>query len=123
LLAARSLIALAYGLSLLHCSQRWHPDCCFLQLNRLRVPAGSHACENHGHRWNARDGRQHNNRSFALNEEIDLVVRDAGIARQLETSFAEDLKHSTEVTYEAWQSRSLSEKILELFTLPIEEEL
>jgi cardiolipin synthase len=63
------------------------------------------------------------NRSFALNEEIDLVVRDAGVARQLETSFAEDLKHSTEVTYEAWQSRSLSEKILELFTLPIEEEL
>jgi hypothetical protein len=50
-------------------------------------------------------------------------VRDAGIARQLETSFAEDLKHSTEVTYEAWKSRSLSEKILELFTLPIEEEL
>ena len=63
------------------------------------------------------------NRSFALNEEIDLVVHDAGIARQLETSFAEDLKHSTEVTYEAWKSRSLSEKILELFTLPIEEEL
>ena len=50
-------------------------------------------------------------------------MRDAGIARQLETSFAEDLKHSTEVTYEAWKSRSLSEKILELFTLPIEEEL
>ena len=63
------------------------------------------------------------NRSFALNEEIDLVVHDAGIARQLETSFAEDLNHSTEVTYEAWKSRPLSEKILELFTLPIEEEL
>jgi len=63
------------------------------------------------------------NRSFALNEEIDLVVHDAGIARQLETSFAEDLNHSTEVTYEAWKSRPLSEKILDLFTLLIEEEL
>lgn len=63
------------------------------------------------------------NRSFALNEEIDLVAYDASIGRRLEESFAEDLKHSMEITYEAWKSRPLIEKILEGFTTPIEEEL
>src|SRR6185295_3063695 len=59
------------------------------------------------------------NRSFALNEEIDLVVHDAGIARQLETSFAEDLKHSTEVTYEAWKSRSMRRRSRAQLTEPV----
>jgi cardiolipin synthase len=63
------------------------------------------------------------NRSFALNEEIDLVAYDASIGRRLEESFAEDLKHSMEITYEAWKSRPLIEKILEGFTTPIQEEL
>ena len=63
------------------------------------------------------------NRSFALNEEINLVVYDAHVAAQLGKHFEEDLKHSKEITYQAWNSHPLSEKILELFTLPIEEEL
>jgi len=63
------------------------------------------------------------NRSFALNEEINLAVRDAGIAGQLERAFEEDLKHSRKLTYEEWKSRPWSEKILELFTLPIKDEL
>jgi cardiolipin synthase len=34
------------------------------------------------------------NRSFALNEEINLIVHDATVAGQLEKAFHEDLKHS-----------------------------
>jgi cardiolipin synthase len=63
------------------------------------------------------------NRSFALNKEINLVIYDAGLAGQLDKVFEEDLKHSKKLTYEDWRSRALSEKILELFTIPIREQL
>jgi cardiolipin synthase len=63
------------------------------------------------------------NRSFALNEEINLVVHDAGVAGQLEKAFEEDLKYSKKLTYEDWKSRALTEKILEVFTIPIREQL
>jgi cardiolipin synthase A/B len=62
-------------------------------------------------------------RSLAINEEINLVVYDAGFAGQLEKSFQEDLKYSKKLTYEAWNSRSFVDKILELFSIPIKEQL
>jgi len=63
------------------------------------------------------------NRSFALNQELNLVVHDAAIAGKLERAFDEDLKHSEKLTYQAWKGRPLSEKILELLTIPIKEQL
>jgi cardiolipin synthase len=63
------------------------------------------------------------NRSFALNKEINLIVYDTTIAGQLETIFAEDLKHSKRLTYEAWKSRPMKEKFLEFFTIPLKEQL
>lgn len=62
-------------------------------------------------------------RSLAINEEINLVVYDAAFAGQLEKSFQEDLTHSKKLTYEAWNSRPLIDKILELFSIPIKEQL
>jgi cardiolipin synthase A/B len=62
-------------------------------------------------------------RSLAINEEINLVVYDAAVAQQLEKSFQEDLKYSKKLTYEAWSARPLTDKILELFTIPIKEQL
>ena len=56
------------------------------------------------------------NRSLAINEEINLVVYDTGFAEQLEKSFQEDLKYSKRLTYEAWNSRPLMDKIMELFS-------
>jgi cardiolipin synthase len=63
------------------------------------------------------------NRSFALNEEINLIVHDRTIAGQLEKAFEQDLEHSKRLTYEAWKSRPLKEKLLELFTIPLKEQL
>ena len=40
------------------------------------------------------------NRSFALNEEVNLIVHDAAIAGRLESTFHEDLKHSKKLNYE-----------------------
>jgi cardiolipin synthase len=62
-------------------------------------------------------------RSLAINEELNLVVYDAAFAQQLEKSFQEDLKYSKKLTYEAWDSRPFMDKVLELFTIPIKEQL
>jgi cardiolipin synthase A/B len=62
-------------------------------------------------------------RSLAINEEINLVVYDAAFAGQLEKSFQEDLKHAKKLTYEAWNSRPFIDKVLELFSIPIKEQL
>ena len=63
------------------------------------------------------------NRSFALNQELNLVVHDAAIAGKLERAFEEDLNYSQKLTYEAWKARPFSEKVLELLTIPIKEQL
>jgi cardiolipin synthase len=63
------------------------------------------------------------NRSFALNEEINFIAYDAGVAGELEKAFHEDLKHSKKLDYETWDARPWSEKILELFTIPLKEQL
>jgi hypothetical protein len=42
---------------------------------------------------------------------------------QLEKSFQEDLKFSKKLTYEAWNSRPFIDKILELFSILIKEQL
>jgi cardiolipin synthase len=63
------------------------------------------------------------NRSFALNEEINLIAYDRAVAGELEKAFADDLKHSKKLTYEAWKARPWREKFLELFTIPLKEQL
>jgi len=63
------------------------------------------------------------NRSLGINEEVNLVVYDAGFAAQLEQSFQEDLKYSKKLTYEAWSSRPFTEKILEMITLPAKSQM
>jgi cardiolipin synthase A/B len=63
------------------------------------------------------------NRSFALNQEINLTVYDSGVAHRLEEIFQEDLKYSQQITYEQWQSRSIFERIFEFFEFPIREQL
>jgi cardiolipin synthase len=63
------------------------------------------------------------NRSFALNEEINLIAYDRAVAGELEKAFSDDLKHSKKLTYEDWKARPWREKFLELFTIPLKEQL
>ncbi|HEX9442881.1 MAG TPA: phospholipase D-like domain-containing protein [Candidatus Binatia bacterium] len=62
-------------------------------------------------------------RSLAINEELNLVVYGATFAQQVEKSFQDDLKYSKRLTYEAWNSRPLWDKIMEVFTIPIKPQL
>jgi cardiolipin synthase len=73
--------------------------------------------------WATVGSTNFDNRSFALNEELNLTLYDRSLARQLEQTFAEDLKHARKITYEEWDNRSLKEKFFELFTFPVEEQL
>ncbi|HUD00629.1 MAG TPA: phospholipase D-like domain-containing protein [Candidatus Polarisedimenticolaceae bacterium] len=63
------------------------------------------------------------NRSFALNQEVNLTVHDSAVARRLEEIFREDLKYSEPVTYEQWRSRGIFERLFEFFSFPIKEQL
>jgi cardiolipin synthase len=63
------------------------------------------------------------NRSFRLNEELNLTVYDADFARRLEESFREDLKHSRPYTYLAWSQRPLRERLIEWIVAPIRSQL
>ena len=73
--------------------------------------------------WATIGSTNFDNRSFALNQEINLTVYNREIAQQLERIFADDLKYAERVTYEQWQSRSLYERVMEMFAFPIKEQL
>lgn len=69
--------------------------------------------------WATIGSTNFDNRSFALNEELNLTVYDSAFARRMEEIFHEDIKDSKKITYEAWEARGLKEKFFELFAFPI----
>jgi cardiolipin synthase len=62
-------------------------------------------------------------RSFELNEELNVVVYNADIARRLERVFVQDLAESRPVTYEAWRRRGLVARMLETLSIPLRSQL
>ena len=62
-------------------------------------------------------------RSFALNDELNLVIYDAGVARRLEQVFEKDLSESGVVTYKRWASRGLMSRVLEFLAVPVRDQL
>jgi cardiolipin synthase len=52
-------------------------------------------------------------RSFVHNYEADVIVRDAGFARELERRFQFDLKASVEIDRAQWRRRGAGEKLKE----------
>jgi cardiolipin synthase len=58
-------------------------------------------------------------RSFALNDELNVAVYDAGFAARLERAFADDLAVSSRVTYERWKARGFVARFFELIVIPI----
>lgn len=59
------------------------------------------------------------NLSFAVNDELNIVVYNRGVAQRLEQVFREDIEHSRKITYEAWSKRGLTERLFELIAFPI----
>jgi cardiolipin synthase len=73
--------------------------------------------------WASVGSTNFDNRSFALNEELNLTVYDAGLARRLEAAFEEDLSYASKISYEEWNSRGIGERIFEWFSFPVRDYL
>jgi cardiolipin synthase len=57
-------------------------------------------------------------RSFHLNEEINVFVYDTGFAAQMRESFQRDLERSREYTLAMWNARPVSKRITEWLIKP-----
>ena len=73
--------------------------------------------------WSTVGSTNLDHRSFGLNDEINVVIYDAHVARQLEEIFDRDLAHSRPVTYQAWASRGLTSRVFELLSIPLRKQM
>jgi cardiolipin synthase len=60
--------------------------------------------------WSVVGSTNFDNRSFGLNDEVNLAAFDDRLALRLEEDFARDMAHSRQVTYEQWKRRSIFER-------------
>lgn len=63
--------------------------------------------------WSVVGSTNFDNRSFGLNDEVNLAAIDEGLAARLEEDFARDLAHSHAVDYQEWRRRSIFERMHE----------
>ena len=64
--------------------------------------------------WTVVGSTNFDNRSFGLNDEVNLAVRDAILAERMESDFAHDLLESRAVTLDEWRHRPIAERAPEL---------
>jgi cardiolipin synthase len=60
------------------------------------------------------------NRSFGINDEVNLAIRDDSVAARFENDMALDLVQSRRVSLEEWRHRPLTERATELMGLVFE---
>ncbi|HEY0939801.1 MAG TPA: phospholipase D-like domain-containing protein [Steroidobacter sp.] len=63
-------------------------------------------------RWALLGSTNIDNRSFGLNDEVNLLVLSEALASRLRAAFEEDLSQSTVIDLHAWLNRSWGERIL-----------
>lgn len=71
--------------------------------------------------WSTVGSTNLDNRSFALNDELNLAIYSRAVARRLEEIFAEDLTLSRRVDYRRWRARGAVDRFLELLAAPFRE--
>jgi cardiolipin synthase len=69
--------------------------------------------------WTTIGSTNLDNRSFALNDELNLVVYSRAIGESMEQVFEADLAHARVVDYTAWRHRSPVDRVFELLAAPI----
>lgn len=63
--------------------------------------------------WSSVGSTNFDDRSFQLNDEINVGLLDARLAAQLRAAFAADLRHAKERKFEEWSERSLWHKTVD----------
>ena len=65
-------------------------------------------------RWAVVGSTNFDNRSFGINDEVNLAVRDPSVAMRLEEDHAADLRQSKRVSLQDWRHRPVRERATEL---------
>lgn len=68
--------------------------------------------------WSTVGSTNLDNRSFALNDELNIAIYNRAVGRRLEQVFADDLAHASRVDYRRWRARSAVDRFLELLATP-----
>jgi cardiolipin synthase len=63
--------------------------------------------------WSSIGTMNFDNRSLALNDEVTLMVLDAGVGQKMDSLFLDDLRYSTEITAAEFRRRSWTEHVAE----------
>lgn len=63
--------------------------------------------------WSSVGSTNFDDRSFQLNDEVNIGIIDAQIAAQLKAAFAADLRHARQRQFEEWQNRGLWHKLID----------
>jgi cardiolipin synthase len=63
--------------------------------------------------WSSVGSANFDNRSFALNDEVNVSVQDPGLAQALDRQFELDLKKSNLITLKNWNVRPRGERLVE----------
>ena len=64
--------------------------------------------------WTVVGSTNFDNRSFGINDEVNMAVRDDAVAQRLAADFAVDLRQSQRITLEDWRRRPVTERLTEL---------
>jgi cardiolipin synthase len=70
--------------------------------------------------WSIVGSTNFDNRSFGLNDEVNLAACDASLAVRITEDFERDRAESAPVSYEEWRRRSIFERVHELFGMLLE---
>jgi cardiolipin synthase len=65
-------------------------------------------------RWAVVGSTNFDNRSFGINDEVNLALCDVAVAQRLENDLEADLRQSQRVTLEDWRHRRVTERVTEL---------
>jgi cardiolipin synthase len=70
--------------------------------------------------WSVIGSTNFDNRSFGLNDEVNLAVLDGALAARLEADFAADLAASAAIRMEDWRRRPIGERAFALLARVLE---
>ena len=70
--------------------------------------------------WSVVGSTNFDNRSFGLNDEVNIAIVDAVLATRLQHDFARDLGNSREVSFDEWRRRPVLEKLVALLGVALE---
>jgi cardiolipin synthase len=69
--------------------------------------------------WASVGSTNFDNRSFALNDELNVAFYDAAVAGRLQAAFERDLAAARRVEYAEWANRGLTTRLQELLVRPV----